>query len=385
MLHLNKKIKITIFAIAMTVAFCQTNAQQQLATLNHNDTIRAFYGTNALQQAHDSAVGGDIITLSSGSFTIGEITKAITIRGAGMFYDTAARTNPTIVNGVSGIVALKIAQDSINHLCLDGLYITDMVQFNTTFYNPQFIKCNIASIQCSTSYSQYDTYYYGYMFNPVFINCIIGYWLNYVPSSSSGLQCYSSNFTASNHAPGAIFSNSIILSIYSSTIETFNNCIIGGIPYSLWIKYKNINNCIILDASDMCQNYYFDRNAENTFNSICIRVPQNNNDTSKLFIGGENHNLRQYKSYASVFKTFRGVQSLNPNGNGQYVIENETFELQDSIANTFLGSDSTQIGIYGGAVPYSPSIRRPRVGRSNVALRSTADGKLSVDIEVVSE
>ena len=58
MLHLNtKKIKITIFAIAMTVAFCQTNAQQQLfATLNHNDTITAYYGAGALQQAHDAAV-----------------------------------------------------------------------------------------------------------------------------------------------------------------------------------------------------------------------------------------------------------------------------------------------------------------------------------------
>ena len=78
--------KTLLLALAMffaTVSF----AQQQLATLNHNDSITVYYGASALQQAHNAAVAGDIITLSPGSFTSVTITKPVSIRGAGMFPD----------------------------------------------------------------------------------------------------------------------------------------------------------------------------------------------------------------------------------------------------------------------------------------------------------
>ena len=67
-----------------------------LATLNHEGTISTFYGAQAWKNAHEAAVNGDVVTLSSGSFLATNITKAITVRGAGIGID------PTVVGGAAG-------------------------------------------------------------------------------------------------------------------------------------------------------------------------------------------------------------------------------------------------------------------------------------------
>ena len=58
--------------IIIAVALLQTlsiEAQRPFATLEHEGTVTAYYGTTALSQAHSAAVAGDIITLSPGMFT----------------------------------------------------------------------------------------------------------------------------------------------------------------------------------------------------------------------------------------------------------------------------------------------------------------------------
>ena len=59
--------------------------------------------------------------------------------------------------------------------------------------------------------------------------------------------------------------------------------------------------------------------------------------------------------------------------------------LKDKILSNFQGNDGTQVGIYGGFLPYSSRPTYMVLKRCNVANRSTIDGKLSVDIEVVTE
>lgn len=60
----------------------------------------------------------------------------------------------------------------------------------------------------------------------------------------------------------------------------------------------------------------------------------------------------------------------------------ERLELTDAAKTKYLGSDGTQIGIYGGSIPFDPRPSNPQITKLNVASKSTADGKLSVDIEV---
>ena len=47
-------------------------------------------------------------------------------------------------------------------------------------------------------------------------------------------------------------------------------------------------------------------------------------------------------------------------------------------------TDGGEIGIYGGSLPYSAVPTNPQITKFNVASKTTADGKLSVDIEVKS-
>ena len=79
-------------------------------------------------------------------------------------------------------------------------------------------------------------------------------------------------------------------------------------------------------------------------------------------------------SYSEVFVTYDGSFS-----------EEEDYRLIDEIATGFLGNDGTEVGIHGGMVPYQTRPFYLLPVRYNVANRSTIDGKLSVEIEVVTE
>ena len=100
-LQFGKALSAALFVLLL-VAVGTTNAlaQTQVATLQHGDDVSAFYGANAFVEAHTAAADGDIVTLSSGTFNApSQITKAITLRGAGVVSDTVAGTAPTLLPG----------------------------------------------------------------------------------------------------------------------------------------------------------------------------------------------------------------------------------------------------------------------------------------------
>ena len=78
--------------------------------------------------------------------------------------------------------------------------------------------------------------------------------------------------------------------------------------------------------------------------------------------------------YATLFKTYPGGPLA--------LLDSETFELTDAAKTQYLGTDGTEVGIYGGNLPFDPTPSNPQITKCNVAAKSTADGKLSVDIEV---
>ena len=83
-------MKRIIFAICTILCANVLSAQEQLATLKHNDSISAYYGQNAFVEAYNAAANGDIITLSDGIFNApSSVEKGITVRGNGACADTA--------------------------------------------------------------------------------------------------------------------------------------------------------------------------------------------------------------------------------------------------------------------------------------------------------
>lgn len=328
--------------LALSLVLSVTTFAQQLATLNHNGNTTAYYGMNALQQAHAAAVNGDIITLSSGIFNSVNITKAVTIRGAGAWLDTNGNSNTVLY----GDFTINVTLDTANHLTLEGLYAMNNLSYNVV-HNPRFNKCHFTQFSWGTTAN---------MQNAIFTNCILNSYDNYFNNSSS-----------SWYATGTQFFNCVVLgNAYSENPASFTNCIVFQNPQG--VTGRLFQNCIL---------YWYwtysgspSGSGSTAFNCMYI----NTGYSANLFSDIVGHVLWNKNSMSSVFKNFNGS-----------IGSNTTFELQDSIAENYLGLDGTQIGIYGGLHPFSPKVTSPVIKSINVAQRNNSEGKLEVNIEMVTE
>lgn len=341
-------MKKTLLVLFVTFFATMSFAQQQLATLNHNDNITVYYGQNALQQAHAAAVNGDIITLSPGLFEISTITKAITIRGTGMFQNNSLGVEPTYLN-LNSSLFLNIPSDTNHYLVIEGVHFRSSVFFNHVS-NPRFIKCKFSSsFSNSTSNPSMD--------GAMFINCIL-----------HSFYC--------NNSTNTTFINSVILLLDNGPANLMN-CIAGIDHNSL--SQKMIQNSILYSMLNVTPSLL---NGNGCYNSIGINTYSSYSTYFNL-TNMAGHALYNKNSFNTVFKHFNRT-SDNLNGYTNYY-DGISFELQDDIVSSILGDDSTQVGIYGGAYPFDPIVRNPKIHRCNVSNRSTSDGKLAVDIEVVAD
>lgn len=331
-------ISLVVSLMGTTMAFAQSS---MLATLNHDGTISTFYGSTALREAHAAAENGDVITLSSGTFVSTDITKAITLRGAGMGIDAATQSEPTII---SGNIKININDTVTKRLTIEGIYNNSYVFYSTsTLRNAMFLKCRFNEIIYQSN---------GKLKDASFIHCRIADQLYlYDDCSAVCINCaieepYTYNRNTSNFEFINCFIRGGLDNIYSSS---FKNCI-------LYYSGSNHSN-IYLSSSTTAYN--------------CISF-----DCPKLFqyITNSTNSLAKI---SDVFKTYTG-QSLNQ-------LDNETFELTDAAKEKYHSMDgTTEVGIHGGSLPFDATPSNPQITKCNVAAKSIADGKLSVDIQVNS-
>lgn len=331
-LQVKRALNVALFVLLLSVAGTKNAfAQTQLATLQHGDDLSVFYGTNAFVEAHTAAVGGDIITLSGGSFTSCSITKGITLRGAGCETDTVANTAPTIF---SSDITLDVA-DTVNFLNVEGILFNCEVRSNK-LNNPQFTRCYMnkwfsSSLSCR---------------NAQFVNCFV--------------KDFSNNYCVST-----MLINSVVNDYYSSsanyTCNAYNSIIFYGSSNTIF----NLSafNCIIISNSR------WSTTVSSFINCIGIKLA-----STSPFDRAYVSNCVEYNSWEEVFETFTGTFDYDA-----------SFVLKDEIATGFHGTDGTQAGIYGGFMPYDIRPTYMVLKRCNVGSRTTIDGKLSVDIEVIAE
>ena len=336
-LQFGKAMSAALFVLLLVVAGMKNAlAQNQMATLQHGDSItRVFYGSNALVSAHQAAVDGDVITLSSGSFSanIGSyfftLTKNLTIRGAGCVSDTLTHTERTVISG------FYVGSNS-SLATMEGIYINGNINNLGNVTNVKFVKCYIYNISSSSTWS-----------NSQVVNCIIK---NFAP------KIYNTSFINSVVRFSAYNQDDIYqLNSFYNSVVLFDN----GVN----IKNLNAYNSIIATVSD--------HTISNCTFSNCIGIKTG--ETS-LFEGQLNQTNMVVDDFADVFETFDGT-----------VVFDNIYQLKEEIALSFLGNDGTEVGLYGGMMPYSTRLPYMIMKRCNVASRSTIDGKLSVDIEVLTE
>lgn len=327
--------KFIVLFVALVAIFATTAKAQSslLATLNHEGTISTFYGSNALQQAHAAAADGDVITLSSGTFQSVNITKAVTLRGAGMVLDAATQTEPTVLANEFNI---DIPDETTQRLTIEGIYTNQKVTINK-LKNAMFLKDRFCRIYMASSQS--------YGKDLTFIHCRI-------------TDQYVGNNNSNN---SAVFLNCLINGNDIVGINyIFNNCLFLGetTKHCYNSEYKN---CIILNSfsSESTSTYYNNLYCKYKYSgSIRFNVTNNTN----VEVGGDNEAIKNLFGYSD---------------------DNE-YKLTEAAKALIKGTDGTEVGIYGGSLPYDPTPTNPQISKFNVAAKTTADGKLSVDIEVKS-
>ena len=334
--------KLFLSLVAATVAATATFAQSSLlATLTDQLTgrITTYYGATALREAHAAAQNGDIITLSSGTFNSVEITKGITIRGAGMDVDPTTQSEPTILTGDFNV---SIPKTATNPLTIEGIYSDYKMYVTDTLRNATFLKCRFKTIDSKNNNTPF--------INMTLIHCKVSNCL--YNAANSTINCIN-----------CVIWNPYCWDFYKSVFE-MTNCIICKEDISYNLYSSTFKNCIFIGNPGT----WHALNYRGGVNAVYNCVAADNNDAfSKI-----QNSTNKKSTYAEVFKTCT---------NGTYS-DSETFELTENAAQQFLGTDGTQVGIYGGSMPFSITPSNPQITKCNVASKSTADGKLSVDITV---
>lgn len=331
-LQLRRALSAALFVLLLSVVGSKNAlAQTLVATLQHEGNISAFYGSNALVEANEAAVDGDTITLSSGSFNGCSFGKAITVHGAGCAVDNIVGSAPTVIGS-----SIMYAHNSTIPLSFEGLCFNDgdgICSYGSN--NVVFRKC----------YARITARYGSEPINNLqLINCIVSdLWLT---GSSATIinsvvrmgRYYQTNF----NSPNTIY-NSVLLC--DSDIHLNNSTI--------------VNSIIATGENNSVSNTVFN-------NCIGIKLGE-----TSLFEGQFNDSNMDVDSFEDVFENFTGT-----------LVYDNVYQLKEEILNTFLGNDGTEVGIYGGMMPYNTRLSYMIMRHCNVAGRTTEDNKLSVEIEL---
>lgn len=320
----------TFILALLALVLCGARAVAQsslMATLSHDGQISTFYGASALQQAHEAADHGDVITLSSGSFAGVDITKAVTIRGAGMEVDTVHAIEPTVI---TDDFKIDIADSVTNILTMEGIYHNQKI---TLFHlkNAMFLKCRFNYFDYSVNAGETS------LKDLNFINCrIAGKYSDGKGGSASFINC-------------------IVSSIYGQNGHySFNNSILFG---EEWVQDSEFKNCILVRVDSRSDTSYYNNLFINDYPGALDEIPNTTN-------------VRVSTSDERIANLMGDYSDSNP------------YTLTEEAKNIVKGTDGTEVGIYGGNIPYDATPTNPRITKFEVSPKTTADGKLSVDIEV---
>ena len=363
-----KKIFVSL-ALLVATSVTSVFAQSPLvATLNHNDTILIYYGAEALTSAYSASEDGDVITLSSGGFSApSTISKNITIRGAGMEMDTVNKVAPTILTGDFRIYSPNTGTSPTNYLTIEGVLHDGEIYYGY-FYSPnyydlkytQFIKCRLNNF-CfkSTGASAQKTE----IKEVKFIQCKIR---NITAlGSATFLNCYVG-------APGNAYSAGNVSSSvpqYKMSYECIN-CVVYGSLSPAHVHTSTFINSVLIGSKSLDET-----NA--AYN--CVGVYTTNSDTVNHTFSNLLEGLSNvcYRSVGEVFDT----KTFDANGTANYS-DADTYRLLESIRTKHLGTDGTEVGMYGGSNPFTPNNTLPKIKKFSVAPQSDGEGKLKVEIEV---
>ena len=336
--------------LILTSVFVSAYAMAQdtfVATLEHNGEYTNFYNNTALTAAYEAAEDGDVITLSSGTFTCPNITKGVTIRGIGLAQ--LEQNKKTYISTAFDVYA----QDASRTVNLEGLYLQNTMNIYSdgsaeTAGTVNIIKTRCNAVNVLEKDSPTDTT----TVKVNFYNC----WMNGEFKSNSAsytdikvMNCYITGtcFTKKSEISNIMFRNCYLHfgDLQNMQYSAFENCIV-------WYdsRYSLPNSAIAINSVSLSLNY--------NYGSAFRDVSYNENCA--------------YHGYSTDLVTVFSDQA--------------NFILQEEFAKKYLGTDGKEVGMYGG-IGYTTKVRYPIISTLSIGNGQTTsrEGKLDVTIELDRE
>lgn len=319
-----KKLFLSIVAaLCCTASMYAELTDELVATLNHNGTLTAYYGSNAFIEAMKNVENGDEITLTGGEFNSTEdpCRKAITIRGAGIKEVVENRTKATTINGT---LNFYLPVDTNEKLFIEGVRLGTVNVNCSELKDAVISKCYIDYVTCKGSLL-------------TVVDCEVKYFYSGDAGYANIKNCLVRN-AYQNAAFQCTYDHCFVNYVGSVDHTVFRHCIINNktdYPYT-----TQLINCILPDR----QSYYTKVRMESCY--IVNGIVEGSEFLKHLF-GSD---------------TVWG-------------------HLTDKAKSQYPGTDGTEIGIWGGDYPYDTTITLPYV-TNLITGKRTSGGQLPVTIEV---
>lgn len=344
-----KKIFFIILISALGISV--SHAQITLA-LQHNGQA-SFYASFDSLNAHIQS--GDTIYFPGGGTNIGNwyINKTVHVFGVGHNPDSTAATSRSYL---TGNIYLQTGADNS---FFQGLYLTGSFAFGT---NPSDqVVNNIIISRC------------------FFYNLFLSY-DGSTPTASSNIRISENvivgDYIYGGYASNVVISNNIVQSIigyfnnllYSNNIQFRGFC--GGGPFHN-VNYCTLQNNILEFTYYSCSGSYFESgcNSNNWLNNIF--------NQGWGFPDGSNTGNGNWPSI--------DMSSVLVSQSGLSFSYTQDYHLQSP--STYIGTDSSQVGIYGGLYPFKDGSipLNPHIVSKAIQQTTNSTGNLNINIKVKAQ
>lgn len=355
--------KIFSSILMMLCAITAMAQNDYVATLQHGESVSYYYGTGAFVAAYNAAAEGDVITLSSGTFSGCSVEKGITVRGVGI--DAANQT--TTIN-----TEVKIYSPSAESVTtFEGITFSHYVRpyadgskapeaGRIMFVKNRFYSSSGYNLTMSNTNATVASTPKVDIINCVFSNTPrfdVAY--SNVRISNSYIGAAGSLYTTKSNVKDTSFDYCII---YCPTAFSYNGT-------SYYCNNASFSNCIFK---------YYSNNSNYTYMPSNVSVMNCIADNSSIFT-----NIPNYAQKGNKVLSTADLNAMFKSGTFPTSwTKGATFELTDEAAATYLGIDDTQVGVHGGQYPYNTTVGYPLVTTFNASAKTTNSGDLNIEVQV---
>jgi hypothetical protein len=337
---------IRLFALWMAIA-ASVPVYAQTIALHSSSGTQIFRGNSAFLNAYTAAQSGDTLYLSGGLFTPpSALDKQLKVFGAGHYVDSTMATGKTFING-----QLTLSENA-DLFYLEGVEITG----NLVFTNNHSVN-NVTIKRCKVN-------------------------------GNTGVDG-NLTFPCTNLALiGNVFMGSV-------NLENASNVLMSNNVFNYLLHNTNgnlINNNIFLSGSfSYSYGYYVLTGSNNILNNNISLYNVNNGfisgsgnfSSNNLFVASSPN----YGAAATAVGNYTGIAqtAIFVSQTGNTFDYSHNYHLQSP--TTYIGTDSTEVGIYGGSFPYKEGAvpHNPHIQLKNISPTTNANGDLQIEIQVEAQ